>query len=202
MVQEQVYGRPRSRIETLVDLLFGLSLSIGAIALITTSAPTSAFEINRHLLAFIFTFSFLITAWMVYTYQMSVLPVETRLVTLLTVIMLLLLTIIPYLLYNVEFVSKLQEYASDLFAVDLTGVLVILTTFSHVISIEEKKLVAPEIAARFRQARNVQAVLAVTILVSLAPQLWSWTFLDVPLRLYIWYVPIIVYWLRRFRQGQ
>ncbi len=194
-----------------MDLIFGLSLSIGAIALIATSAPSSPAEINRHILAFVFTFSFLITSWMVYTYQMSVLPVETRLVTFFNVVMLMLVAIIPYLLNNVEFVnpslsptdsSIIRNYASSLFAIDLAGVLVILAAFSHVISVEEKKLVAPEIAGRFRQSRNVQAGLSIIILVSLIPQFWYWTYLDVPLRLYIWFIPVVVYWVRRFRQGQ
>ncbi len=98
MTQAQGYARPRPKIETLVDLIFGLSLSIGAVALITVSAPSSTAEINRRLLAFIFTASFLITNWMVYTYQMSVLPVETNFVIYMNVVMLILVATVPYLL--------------------------------------------------------------------------------------------------------
>src|SRR2546426_3972533 len=65
--------RPRPRIETLADLVFGLSLSIGAIGLIA-SAPTTQSEINSHIYAFGFTFLVLITAWIIYTTYMSVLP--------------------------------------------------------------------------------------------------------------------------------
>src|SRR5256885_387640 len=54
--------RPRPRIETLADLVFGLSLSIGAIGLIA-SAPSTQSEINSHIYAFGFTFLVLITAW-------------------------------------------------------------------------------------------------------------------------------------------
>jgi hypothetical protein len=65
------YGRrPRSRIETFIDLIFGLSLSVGAIALISSAPPASTSELDGHILAFIFIFSFLITSWMIYTYQM------------------------------------------------------------------------------------------------------------------------------------
>jgi len=158
MTQEQRYARPRPKIETLVDLIFGLSLSIGALALITASAPSSTAEINRRLIAFIFTASFLITNWMVYTYQMSVLPVETNFVIYMNVVMLILVATVPYLLYNVEFANPsltpqeyfvIQDYSSRLFAVDLAGILAILATFSHIISIEEKGLVAPAIAKSF-----------------------------------------------------
>src|SRR2546425_2901622 len=61
--------RPRPRIETLADLVFGLSLSIGAIGLIA-SAPTTQSEINSHIYAFGFTFLVLITAWIIYTTYM------------------------------------------------------------------------------------------------------------------------------------
>src|SRR2546428_7948946 len=160
MAQAQGYARPRPKIETLVDLIFGLSLSIGAVALITVSAPSSTAEINRRLLAFIFTASFLITNWMVYTYQMSVLPVETNFVIYMNVVMLILVATVPYLLYNVEFAnpnltvpeySAIQDYASSLFAVDLATILAILASFSHIISIEEKGLVAPSLEKQSRE---------------------------------------------------
>jgi hypothetical protein len=207
---QEGYGRrPRSRIETFVDLIFGLSLSVGAIALISSAPPTSPSDLDGHILAFIFIFAFLITSWMIYTYQMSVLPIETRLVTFLNVIMLALVALIPYLLNNVEFVNQglstsdstgIRNYASSLFAVDLAGILAILATFSHVISIEEKNLVTPEIARVFRQSRNVQFALSVLMIVSLAPVFWNYTAFGIPLRLYIWLVPVVVYWVRRFRQ--
>src|SRR5207245_10175578 len=44
-------AHPRPRIETLADLIFGLSLSIGSIALIA-NPPKSTEEITTHILAF------------------------------------------------------------------------------------------------------------------------------------------------------
>jgi len=211
MAQAQGYTRPRPKIETLVDLIFGLSLSIGAVALITVSAPSSTAEINRRLVAFIFTASFLITNWMVYTYQMSVLPVETNFVIYMNVVMLILVATVPYLLYNVEFAnpsltpqeySVIQDYASSLFAVDLAAILAILASFSHIISIEEKRLVAPGLAKSFRQSRNVQAILSMIVLISLDPIFWDLSLFGVQLRLYIWVIPIIVYWVRRSVQSR
>ena len=211
MTQREGYARPRPKIETLVDLIFGLSLSIGALALITASAPSSTAEINRRLVAFIFTASFLITNWMVYTYQMSVLPVETNFVIYMNVVMLILVATVPYLLYNVEFAnpsltpqeySVIQDYASSLFAVDLAAILAILASFSHIISIEEKRLVAPGLAKSFRQSRNVQAILSMIVLISLDPIFWDLSLFGVQLRLYIWVIPIIVYWVRRSVQSR
>jgi uncharacterized membrane protein len=203
MEQQNSERHPRPRIESLADLIFGLSLSIGSIALIA-NAPANSVEINNHMLAFTFTFLMVITAWMIYTTQMSVLPVETRAIILLNVPLLLLVAIVPYLLNGVELVnpslgpidaSALRNYSSTLFALDLSGILAILATFSHIISMEEKRLVAPELVKRFRSSRNQMAILAALMLISIAPQLWEWTLFGVPVRLYIWYVPLITYWV-------
>ena len=205
MQQSSPGVRPRPRIETLADLVFGLSLSIGSIALIA-NPPKSAGEITTHILAFAYTFFVLITAWLIYTTYMSVLPVETRTVTFLNVGLLLLVAIVPYLLNGVEVanpsltpgeVSMIQNYSSTLFALDLGGILLILATFAHVISLEEKKLVAPELVTLFRNGRNRMAILAVLTLISVAPELWEWTLLGVPIRLYLWYPPLISYWVGR-----
>ena len=198
-------SRPRPRIETLADLVFGLSLSIGSIALIA-NPPSKIGEITTHILAFAYTFFVLITAWLIYTTYMSVLPTETRTVTFLNVGLLLLVAIVPYLLNGVEVVnptlspqdvSAIQDYSSMLFALDLGGILIILATFAHVISVEERKLVAPDLVKLFKNGRNRMTLLASLILASVAPQFWQWTLLGIPLRLYLWYPPLISYWVGR-----
>src|SRR2546429_4241690 len=202
--------RPRPRIETLADLVFGLSLSIGAIGLIA-SAPATQGEINSHIYAFGFTFLVLITAWIIYTTFMSVLPGEVRAITFLNVALLLLVALIPYLLNSVELanpslnsaeVSAIGAYASTLFALDLTGIMLILAAFAHVISIEERNLVAPELARLFRKGKDRVATRSLPPAVSIAPQFWEWTLLGVPTRLYIWYLPLISYWLGRLVRPQ
>jgi len=204
-VQAGAEKRPRPRIETLADLIFGLSLSIGSIALIASS-PTSTAEIGSHIAAFGFTFLILITSWIIYTSFMSVLPVETKSITVLNVALLLLVAIVPYLLNSTEIASPsltpdqaaaIKDFSSSLFAIDLSGILVILAAFAHVISVEEKKLVAPGLAKLFRNGRNRMSVLAVIMLVSVAPQFWQWTIFGVPSRLYVWYLPLISYWVGR-----
>ena len=197
--------RPRPRIETLADLIFGLSLSIGSIALVA-SAPTDTSQIGSHIAAFAFTFLILITAWIIYTTDMSVLPVETKASTFLNVGLLLLVALLPYLLNSTELVnpslssdaaSSIRDFASTLFALDLSGIMIILAAFAHVISLEEKKLVSPDHAKLFRDGRNRMAILAVIMLVSIAPQFWQWTLYGTPIRLYIWYLPLISYWVGR-----
>jgi uncharacterized membrane protein len=198
---QQVERRPRARIETLADLVFGVSLGIGSLALIGNSTSSPA-EINGHVAAFMFTFLLLITAWIIYTTDMSVLPVETRAMTFLNVILLLLVALVPYLLNGVELTSPsdslaVRDYLSSLFALDLTGILVILATFAHVISVEEKKLVSPKLVTLFRNGRNRMLVLAGIMAVTVLPVFWQVQIFGVPARLYAWYLPLISYWVGR-----
>jgi hypothetical protein len=193
---------PRPRLETLSDLIYGLSLSIGAISLvITNSTASNAIDIDRNILDFIFVFLILITSWIIYTSDMSVLPVETRLVQSLNVVLLILVAIIPYLFdQTVSLVNTpdVQDYASILFTIDYAGSLFIMAGFAHLIGQEEKQLVDEDQVERFRRIRNRLTLLTIIILLSLAVP-WDVLFLGVHLRLLIWIVPIVSFWINRMR---
>src|SRR5438132_11501977 len=143
---EERRKHPRPRLETLSDLIYGLSLSIGAISLvITNNQASTANDINRNVFEFLFVFLILITSWIIYTSDMSVLPIETRLVTFLNVVLLILVAIFPYLFDQVVSTfnpDSVQEYASILFTIDLAGTLVIMATFAHIVARERGHLVA------------------------------------------------------------
>lgn len=196
--------RPRPRLETLSDLIYGLSLSIGAISLIiTVGQSSSADDINRNIFEFLFVFFILITSWLIYTSDMSVLPMETRLVTLLNVVLLMLVAIFPYLfdqVFSATNTVSVREYASVLFTVDYAGTLLIMAGFSHIIAQEEKHLVDGEVMERFRQTRNILSFLAIVVLLSLATP-WQWQIFGVSIRLVIWYIPIITFWFNRMRRS-
>jgi len=181
-----------------------LSLSIGAISLVITNAQTSTVsDINRNVLEFLFVFLLLITSWIIYTSDMSVLPIETRLVTFLNVVLLILVAIFPYLFDQVVSTfnpDSVQEYASILFTADLAGTLVIMATFAHIIAREEEHLVDGEIMIRFRRARDRMSVLTVVVLLSLAAP-WDWLFMGVHVRLFIWYIPIVSFWVFRMARS-
>jgi len=181
-----------------------LSLSIGAISLVITNAQTSTVsDINRNVLEFLFVFLLLITSWIIYTSDMSVLPIETRLVTFLNVVLLILVAIFPYLFDQVVSTfnpDSVQEYASILFTADLAGTLVIMATFAHIIAREEEHLVDGEVMIRFRTARNRMSVLTVVVLLSLAAP-WDWLFMGVHVRLFIWYIPIVSFWVFRMARS-
>jgi uncharacterized membrane protein len=181
-----------------------LSLSIGAISLvITNNQSSSAGDINKNILQFLFVFIILITSWIIYTSDMSVLPIETRLVQLLNVLLLMLVATIPYLFDQVVSTinpSSVQDYASILFTADYAGTLVIMAVFSHIIAQEEEHLVDGEIMIRMRRVRNRLGFLTIIVVLSIAFP-WDWLFLGMHVRLYIWLVPIISFWFNRMRRS-
>ena len=192
--------RPRPRIETLADLIFGLSLAIDAIALLpTAAAATTPADMNSRIFIFAFTFLFLITAWMVYTTYMSVLPVDMMPVTFLNVVLLLLVALIPYLLNNVILGDnpEIRDYSSSLFALELAGILAILASFAHILGVADNRLVSPEGARLFRNGRNRLAILAVVMAISIAPPFWQVSLFGLQARIYMWSLPLISYWLGR-----
>jgi uncharacterized membrane protein len=121
---------------------------------------------------FLFVFLILITSWIIHTSDMSVLPIETRLVTFLNVVLLILVAIIPYLFDQVVSTvnaTSVQNYASILFTADFAGTLLIMAIFAHIIAQEEEHLVDGEIMVRLRRVRNVLSFLTVVVLVARCP---------------------------------
>lgn len=197
------HRHPRPRIETLSDLIYGLSLSIGAIELFVSPDHSQITDINKNLLDFLFVFLILITSWIIYTGYMSVLPVETRLVTFLNVVLLILVAIMPYLYDQVQsavITDNVREYASILFTVDLAGSLLILALFAHVIAQEEKQLVERELVKRFRTSRNIMFGLTLIVLMSMLVP-WSWILVGVHVRLLFWLIPIFLFWFDRMTRA-
>jgi len=77
---------------------------------------------------------------------------------------------------------------------------VIMATFAHIIASEEEHLVDGEIMIRFRRARDRMSVLTVVVLLSLAAP-WDWLFMGVHVRLFIWYIPIVSFWVFRMARS-
>jgi uncharacterized membrane protein len=192
---------PRPRIEGLADLVFGLSLGLGSVSLVV-SPPTSISDVNGHILVFVLSFLILITIWINYTSSMSVLPVETRLVIVLNVILLLLVALIPFLLNIVELANSsvtaainvgIRNYAATLFTMDLFGLLLILGIFYQIL---EAKARDSHLLRLYKNGRNLLFICAGIMFFSAAP-VFSYPFLGNPVRVYLWYLPIILFWLRR-----
>jgi hypothetical protein len=199
-----VARRPRPRLESLSDLIYGLSLSIGAIGLVVNGVQSSGTgDINRNIIDFAFVFLILVTSWIVYTETASVLPIETRSVTFLNIVLLVLVAIMPYLFEQSIFQSntfEAQNYASSLFALDVSGQILIASAFAHIVASGERRpALEAGVVAGFRSSRNLLFSVALVVLIGLGVP-WDWLLLQVHVRMLVCFVPIIVFWANRMRR--
>ena len=86
---------------------------------------------------------------------MSVLPMENGTIVALNVGLLFLVSIEPYLFYlNITFDLRSQEVllntASILYALNMTGLMLILALFTHQLAKEEKGLVPKRVASQIQ----------------------------------------------------
>ncbi len=182
--------RPRPRIESLTDLVFGLALSIGAISLISNK-PTNPGYLYQAIAAFGFSFMILIQIWFRFTEIVSVLPVETTRTRILNTILLFLVALEPYLFNIIPFFAASQtgplyDAASTIYALDIASIYAILALFTSILAIEGK-LVAPDLLRKYRLSRELEIVVAIIFLASAIP-LWT-----LNLRYYIWATTFFVY---------
>jgi uncharacterized membrane protein len=182
-------------------LIFGLALSLSAYSLLTRP-PATLTGLASDLLAFTFSFLILISVWIRYTSIMSVLPMENRTTQILNVAMLFSVSLLPYLfnlvtLYEHTNETVVVEYASAFFAADMAALVVILAFFIHELAVEERQLIARELMEPYRRVRNSMVISTVLFLFTMVPEFWDWRFLGVPVRFYLWLIPIAIFWVGR-----
>ncbi|OLD35448.1 MAG: hypothetical protein AUI50_02120 [Crenarchaeota archaeon 13_1_40CM_2_52_14] len=192
------FQRPRPRIQSLSDLIFGLALSIGALNLIASKPPDTA-ALLGNIASFGFSFLVLILVWFRYTEIMSVLPVETTRTRALNTIMLFLVAIEPYLfnqlsfgLNTVAFSTLSQNDASAVYALDIGAIWAILASFSHILSSEERNLVAPDLLRKYRLFRNLELIVGGLFFVSILPPFWTYAIGGTNLRYVLWLLSFFV----------
>jgi uncharacterized membrane protein len=201
MNEEHSRFRPRPRIQSLSDLIFGLALSIGALTLIGQQASDFQYLLNS-LIYYGFSFLILANVWRLYTNTMDLLPVETAGLVDLNIVLLFLVSIEPFLFNQILGSSTLAfaENVSVLYAIDLAGLFLIMAFFTHSLADEDKKLVPQSLLLTYRRNRNFELLASAIFLVSIIPVFWS---LGIPvgnsfirLRFILW---ILTLFLRGFR---
>ena len=169
-------------------MVFGLALSLGALVLIS-QPPQTPDQLYAGLGLFAFSFIILLTVWYNYSTVMGVLPVETRGLLFMNLVLLFVVAIEPYLLYVVAFHTPdaVGESASVLYALDLAAMNAILGGFLHVLSREDKALVPASMLRRMRSIRDVNLGFAAVFLVSILPVFWTWIGpFGMPTRILLW----------------
>jgi len=177
-------------------MLFGLAVAISAIPLLL-HLPGKPIGIVIDIAEFGFSFLILVSVWLGYWNIMSLLPLEDGTIIVLNVALLFLVSIEPYLFYlNIRFDLVSQELllnlASVLYALDMTGLMLVLALFTHRLVAEEKELISKKSLARFRLVRNTLFASAGLFAVTILPQFWSVKLINQPLRFYFWFVPLVL----------
>ncbi|MGD1060782.1 MAG: hypothetical protein ABR879_04930 [Methanomassiliicoccales archaeon] len=180
-------------IEGLVDLIFGLALSIGALILINT-VPKDSEEILQDLLAFTYGFIILVFIWEEVTKEMILFKVETTGMLRVTYILLFLVALEPYLFNLVTqhtVASNVDEIASMLYAADLASLMVVLAFFAQKI-IGGAGNNSPHVRKMYRQKRQVFVFQASVFIVSMLPVFWEFGISGTKLRFILWILAPIV----------
>ena len=205
-MEEPPQQRPRPRIESLSDLVFGLALSIGAIALVSNPPVTEA-GLYRDIATFTFNFVVLISIWLRYTRIMSVLPLENRGTMLLNTVLLFTVTMEPFLFNILRSGNSLNpasiplfEAASSLYGLDLGAMMLIMGIFTLALASEERHLVPGSMITQLRSEAATWSASAAIFLISALPLFGR---IDVggvlvsgfSLRTVMWLVAVFVAWV-------
>jgi hypothetical protein len=188
-------------VSELVKIVFGLALAISTITLITR-LPAKPLGMLIDISEFGFSFLILISVWLGYTNIISILPVEDETTMILNILLLFLVSLEPYLFYlNITFDllahEVLLDSASILYALDMTGLMLILALFTNQLAKEEKGLVPKESMAKFKRSRNILIISGALFAITTLPLFWTWKFQNFPIRFYFWFIPLILSSARR-----
>lgn len=196
MTENSQPQRPRPRIESLGDLIFGLALSVGAITLVT-SPPKDSQGVYADIFTFGFSFLILISIWLRYTNIMSVFPLESSVVVNLNVALLFFVAIEPFLfnlLNNTAGVADIGAYAnatSTLYALDLGAMFAILGAFTLILANEERRLIPRELIRKYRFQGGSMVATAAFFMLTALPIFFSITASNgEPVRYYLWAAPL------------
>lgn len=192
-------GLPRDRVEALSDLVFGLALAIGAIVLVTQTAPTSAREVISSLIEFGFSFLVLIRIWTRYTNIMADLPVDTASTRNLNLLLLFLVSIEPYLFYLLygslglhPSILLSEDFTTAIYAIDLAGLFFVLGIMTYLLAGEEKTRHVPELVRNFQFSANTQVIAALVFLISADGVFWRVAPGGLPLRFWLWAGALVI----------
>ena len=182
----RVRGMPeRSPMGRLIDTIFGFALAIGALSL-TGTRPQNISEVLGGLFVFGLSFVILIVIWWDHSDLMSKLTDSKPKIIVLNVTLMFFVAVEPYLLNTLNSSAALFEFTSILYAVDMTFLMGISAVLTHILVTEYGGTLSNTQARNYEANRNFQIFFACMFLSSVAPILFTWTIMGVPIRVYLW----------------
>jgi hypothetical protein len=103
----------------------------------------------------------------------------------------------PFLLNIIISNSRISDFASICYAIDMAGLLGICALLAHVLTIDSRNALSVQTSKALRFARNLLAIIAAIFLLSTAPSLGAFRFLGWTLRSWLWVAILFVYPIRR-----
>lgn len=147
-----------------------------------------------------FSFVILINVWLRYTSVTSVVPIETTTMVRLNVLLLFLVAIEPYLFdIMVKFGLSADPGldASAFYALDIGGMNLVIAYFTHLMTLEEKKLIPEDLVRRYRQSRNFIFLVGLIFAFSAIPNFAGVDVLGTSLRVILWISTVPFIWISR-----
>jgi uncharacterized membrane protein len=205
MSAEETIGAIVDAEKEAAKMLFGLAVAISAIPLLLR-LPARPLGIVIDISEFGFSFLILVSVWLGYWKIVSVLPMEDGTIVALNIGLLFLVSVEPYLFYlNITFDllahEQLLNTASMIYALDMTGLMVILALFTQQLAREERGLVPREATTRYKRFRDVLLISAALFAVTILPPFWTTRLMGQPIRFYFWFIPLVISSIRSLSAG-
>jgi uncharacterized membrane protein len=200
-IEENELSKPKSRIEGLSDLVFGLALSIGSIALIQ-HIPQAPGDLITDVLNFSFSFLIIAAIWFGYTRVVSFLAVETSGTLFLKFAILFCVALEPFLYYVFQTTAfTFLDFSSAAFALDTGAMMGLLSVMMYLVVRQEIRgklqRVPSRSIRRFKVSMVSQAIGAAIFLASISDIVWIKIPIFGYLRFLMWDISLAIYFVSR-----
>ena len=169
-------------------MVFGLALSIGALAMINQPIGSSH-DVMQGIFQFAFGFIVIVSVWVSYTSIISEVKIETTRDFRLNLVLLMLVAIEPYLLYLLgKDDDSILNFASMAYAVDIGMIMLMLAALNH------RKVnlgTSGKTKAEEQTNREVEISVAIIFLVSALPIFWHFTIFHIEMRFVLWALALL-----------
>jgi len=181
----------KSPIGRLIDTIFGFALAIGALSL-TGTRPQSISEVVGALFLFGLSFVILIVIWWGHSDLMSKLPNNKPRIVVLNIVLMFFVAVEPYLLNILNSDIALFQFASILYAVDMTFLMGISAVLAHILVTEYGGTLSITQMGTYKSNRNFQMTFACLFALSVMPHFFTWAFMGAPVRIYLWLATLVL----------
>ena len=176
-------------LDKLTDTIFGFALAVGALSL-TTRNPQNELEVIAGIFIFGLSFVILIVIWWGHHDLTSHIDTHRPKTIFLNVVLLFFVAIEPYLLNTLNADFTLFSFTSTLYAIDMAFLMGISAGLAHILVAENQGKLSDKQLESYRLNRNAQIVFAALFLLSVLPQFLTWRFMNMPVRVCIWYATL------------